>query len=148
MKWIYCLLFMIFLVSCERNRITQMSFEEDGIEITYVGSANTLNYTISCGNIILHTETFNIQHGEVYNLPLLQENTVIEKVDSLAYWITKNKEFKVNFTIRKDSIILADSIRNYTYNPPIIRDSVYAELLSDKYGIIKETDNEKIKSSG
>ena len=94
MKWIYCLLFMIFLVSCERNRITQMSFEEDSIEITYVGSANTLNYTISCGNIILHTETFNIQHGEVYKLPLLQENTIIEKVDSLAYWITKNKDFR------------------------------------------------------
>lgn len=140
MKWIYCLLFMIFLVSCERNRITQMSFEEDGIEITYVGSANTLNYTISCGNIILHTETFNIQHKGIYNLPLLQENTVIEKVDSLAYWITKNKEFKVNFTIRQDSIILVDSIRNYTYNPPTIRDSVYAELLSDKFGTIKWND--------
>ena len=140
MKWIYCFLLVFFFTSCEKSRIAEMSFEEEGINITYVGPSNTLNYTISCGNIILYTETFNIQHRGIHTLPLLQKDYVANKVDSLAYWITKSGEFKVNFTIKQDSIVLADSIRDYTYPSVQKTDSIYVELLSDKLGFIKHND--------
>lgn len=133
-------MFVFIFTSCEKNRITQMSFEEDNIKITYVGSPNTLKYTISCGNITLYSDFLNVDNGGIYSLPLLKKNIVIEKADSLAYWITKNGEFNVNYTIKEDSIVLVDSIRNYTYTPVQTRKSIYAELLSDEFGIIKWND--------
>lgn len=155
MKWLLSVILLFLVQSCKFNsqelKICKFSFGKDEISVhvkrKFAAEDLRLNYSISCGDIILYSENvlldFNTKGDFILHFPTLKHEHFIEdKIDSLAYWVTKKECLDVHYKIIKDTTVLVDSVKFYNFNEHVknLTDTIYAELLSDKYGKVKYED--------